>query len=483
MRRDIPLPAWRPDGANTSGASLEVADNVLPFADGFAPVPQFVALPGSALPGYPLGGASMINSSRLTTTFAGTATNLYTYSAAGWASVGSGYAATDDNSWAFQQFGQWVIASNGADAPVYYDLSGAEAFVALPGTEGVAPPRMKVLGVVKDFFVGGYCEGNALRVQWSGINNVTEWRPAVGQSDFNIFPDGGDVTAIASGEYGLVFQSDSVRRMDYVGGDTIFAFNVISPNVGCVHPRAFAQVGRLSFFLSARGFMICDGNAVTPIGDEVVDRTFQSAAAVSYYGRMSCVADPVRKIVYWSVPAAEPNTWFAYHWALQRWSRVRMSARLLLPGRSRDISLDEEFGSPDALWDEGLSFDDPAYFGGAPTFYVFNASNAIGALTGSPSAATLTLGPVALAGMGSKVALRRMRLDSDAVTGVTIAVDGRQRVGDAASVTTHSGPMASGDIVTRRRARTVALSFTIAAGTAWTFFNAFSVEYEQAGAR
>lgn len=479
MRLDLPLPAWRPDSANTGAVSLEVADNVLPFADGYAPLPQFVALPGAALPGYPLGAGSFINSSRTTTTFAGTATGLFVYSTSGWSSVGSGFVATDDNSWSFQQFGQWVIASNGADAPQYYDLGSSATFTPLPGS----PPKMKLLAVVRDFFVGGFCEGNALRVQWSGINNVTEWRPAVAQSDYQIFPDGGDVTALSSGEYGLVFQSESVRRMDYVGGDTIFTFNVISPNVGCVHPRAFAQIGRMTYFLSSRGFMACDGNAVSPIGDEVVDKTFLAAMERGYLGRMSCVADPVRKIVFWSVPTAEPDTWFAYSWALQRWSRVKLPGRLLFAGRSRDVTLEEEFGSPDALWDEGLSFDDPVYNGGNPTFYAFNAANEVGALTGSPAAATLAFGPVSFAGTASKVSLRRMRLDSDVVAGVTISIDARQQVGDAASVTTHTGPSASGDVVTRRRGRTVAPTVAIAAGTAWSFVNGVSLEYERGGAR
>ena len=114
---------------------------------------------------------------------------------------------------------------------------------------------------------------------------------------------------------------------------------------------------------------------------------------------------------------------------------------------------------------------------------MFNASNAIGALTGANLAATLALGPIALAGMGSKVALRRMRLDSDAVAGVTVAIDGRQRIGDAPAVTTHSGPMASGDIVTRRRARTIQPTISIAPGATWTFFNGAMFDFDMAGAR
>ena len=479
----VDFPQWEPDKGGTDGAFLETCDNVQPTAKGFAPLPSFVAEPGTALPAYPLGGGSFVNKTRETTTFAGTATNLYRYIASGWTSVGSGFAATDDWSWQFQQFGQWIIASNGADAPQYFDLNASTNFAALTGDGGTSPPRMKMLAVVANFLVGGYVDGNAAKVQWAGINTATEWRPGYGQGNDQIFPDGGDVTAITSGEFGLVFQIDSIRRMTYVGGDLIFQFDVISPNIGCVHPRAFCQVGRLAFFLSARGFMMCDGSTVTPIGDQKVDATFFAARDSSYMGRMSCVADPVRKIVYWSVPAAEPGVWFAYSWALNQWSRVVQGARLLLLGRSRDITLDETYGSPDTTFDAGLAFDDPAYFGEAPVFYMFDSTNTLGSLTGSAMAATVGMGPLLLAGDSNKVALRRVRLDSDAVTGVTLTLNGKQRTGDADNITTHTGPTTSGDIIARRKARSLAPSFTIAAGTQWTFFNGFSPVMVAAGAR
>jgi hypothetical protein len=483
----VKLPAWSPDFANSDGANLEIADNVLPSAEGYRPLSGFVPLPGTALPGYPLGGGSFLNAARVTTTFAGTATNLYTYSAAGWSSVGSGYAASDANPWSFEQFGQWVIASNGVDAPQRFVLGGASAFDALPGVtaDGVTtnPPRFKLMAIVANFLMVGVVDGSASTVAWSGINNASEWRYGIGQSDIQPLADGGDVTAIAGGEYGLIFQADAIRRATYVGGNVIFQLDVISPNVGCLHPRAFAQVGRLSFFLSSRGFMMCDGSTVTPIGDEMVDRTFLAAADRAYLGRMSCVADPVRKVVYWTVPGADPGQAFAYSWALQRWSRAVMPLRLMFAGRSRDISLDEEYGSPDTLYDVGLSFDDPSYVGGDSVLYAFNGSNAVGSLSGPAAAAKIALGPMALAGEGRRTRSRRWRMDSDAVAGVTLTIDGRQRMGDAAALTTHTGPNATGDIVARRQARTMAPSFEIAAGTAWTFFNGFSVEVEAGGGR
>lgn len=481
MRANIKFGPYQPDRANTSGANLEVANNVLPSADGYIPLPAFSALDADPLPGYPYGGAAVKGVGGLSNTFVGTATNLYRFSGTEWTEIGSGYSASDAALWSFQQFGNRMVATNGSDAPQYTTLDSSDSFAALPGDGDQAPPRMKMLAVVRDFLVGGYVDGNALQVQWSGINNSSEWRVGIGQSDFNIFPDGGEVTALAGGEYGLVFQSNCIRRMDYVGGDVIFTFNVISPEIGCTHQRAFCQIGRLAFFWSERGFMVCDGNSVTPIGDEEVDRTFAAEADVAYYARMSCVADPVRKMVFWSVPAENPTKWYGYHWGLKRWVTATQAARLLFSGLTRDIGIDEPGGSPDT-GESGLSFDDPLYKGGQPAFYLINASNVLGTMTGAPAEATLGMGPIELAG-GAQTLARRWRLDGDPASGVTLTLDARQRIGDAASVTTHTGPTGQGDVVGRRRGRSIAPTWTIAAGTTWAWANGFSVEFERGGGR
>lgn len=482
MRAALKFGEWLPDQGGPIGNALAVADNVLPGASGYRPLPSFVPEPSGALPDRPLGAAAYRSAARVGITFAGTAANLYISTTTSWNAAGSGYAATDDNPWSFVQFGQWVIATNGADAPQYFILDESATFAPLPGTEGVNPPRMLLIAVVRDFVVGGVINGDAATLQWSGINNASEWRPSYGQSDYNIAATGGAITAIAGGEYGLVFQEERITRMTYVAGNVIFQFDEISPNIGCLHPRGFAQIGRMCFFLSARGFMACDGNSVTPIGDEKVDRTFLAAMDRSYLGRMSCVADPVRKIVYWVVPDENPTVAYAYSWTQARWSRALLPVRLMFSGRSRGISLDEDAPDPDTF-DEGLPFDDPSYGGGEQGFYLFDGTNTLGTLSGANAEATVGFGPLEIAGTGRTGRTRRWRLDSDAIDGTTLRIDARQRLGDGASVTEHAGPSTSGDIVARRKGRTHQPTVVQAAESAWTYMQGLEVEIERGGAR
>jgi hypothetical protein len=49
---------------------------------------------------------------------------------------------------------------------------------------------------------------------------------------------------------------------------------VISPEVGCMAAGSVCNIGRLIGFLSERGFMMCDGETVTPIGNTKLNDWF-----------------------------------------------------------------------------------------------------------------------------------------------------------------------------------------------------------------
>ena len=87
----------------------------------------------------------------------------------------------------FTQFGEYVIFSNGVDAPQYYLMGTSTAFANLStiATAG-SVPTFKVSGVVRDFLVVGNISGSTNRIQWSGINDISAWTGK--QSDLQDLP-------------------------------------------------------------------------------------------------------------------------------------------------------------------------------------------------------------------------------------------------------------------------------------------------------
>ncbi len=147
----------------------------------------------------------------------------------------------------FTQFGEYVIFSNGVDAPQYYLMGTSSVFANLSAivTAGTAP-TFRVSGVVRDFLVTGNISGATNRIQWSGINDIATWSGK--QSDSQDLPgSGGQVVAITSGEVGYVFRQNQIIRMDYVGGAVVFRLSVISPNRGAIYGRTVCQDNRQIF--------------------------------------------------------------------------------------------------------------------------------------------------------------------------------------------------------------------------------------------
>lgn len=479
-RVNIPFGEWTPDLRGLH-KGLDVADNVLAAANGYVPVPSFVPEAGlSALPGVVLNAGAFRGSDRLTTLLAGTETGLFKRVYNGWEQIGSGYNAGYLNPWNFVQFGDRVICSNGTDAPVYFDLVTSDAAVELPGA-----PRFLLSTVVLDFIVTAVVGGDVGLVQWSGINNSEEWRPGYGQADYNASSSGGAITGLSGGEYGLILQEERISRMRYVGGNLIFQFDPISREIGCLTHRSVAQLGRLTFFLSPKGFMMCDGASVTPIGDQKVDQTFLDAMDVGRIDRMSAAIDPIRKLVVWSLPEEEPGVLYAYSWTLGRWSRIVQPVSCLFGTRERDIAIGEDYDPDmpdDGLIGSGTAFGDPVFRGSGLSLGVFDDGGNLGGFSGPNMAATFRPAEAMLGG-GRAARVRMVRPVGDMASGVSLRLNGRLRMGDAMTETLHSGMRESGDIPVRREVRSGAFELDVAAGAPWSFAQGLEVEFERGSGR
>lgn len=460
---------WTPDLPSYGTKGLRVANNVYPGALGYRPVGSFVGDVG-ALPSACLGAAAFTSPEGTSSLIAGTATDLYRVFSGAWSSIGSGYSVQGDARWRFAQFGGIAIATNGADAMQKIDLKTG---VASP--LGGNPPRAKVLAVVKDFLVAGVVNGQTNQIAWCGINNAEFWTYGQNQSDFNISPSGGEINGLFGGEYGLILQRNRITRMEYTGGNEIFVINEISSNFGCVSVHSVVQHGQYGWFLSDNGFMMWDGSGLKPIGNERIDRYFLATYNRASWLKMSAAVDIRNQVVVWSMGDRQ----FVYHWNLDKWTTVSLATEIVFAGVTRSISIDETdilVGANDDNLDYPglLPLDDESFKGGDAQFYVFNASHAMGRLTGPALEATITLADTEIAN-GRQTRVRAVRPDTDAVAGVTVDIACRARLGDAVTANSYSVLMPSGDMPVRESGRYARMTVKHAAGSAWTYSNALEL--------
>lgn len=455
---------FAPDKAKFGNPNiLTECEGVYPMEDGYRPVGQFTKL-FDAIASTPRGGATFTSPQGLSYIIAGTNTALYKAYSGAWTSIGTGYSLLEDNRWRFAQFGGLAIATNGTDPMVKIDLETDTV-----GTLGGSPPKFETLAVVKDFLVGGVRNGQVMHLGWSGINDAEWWTVGQRQADLNILPDGGRINGILSGEYGIILQRNCIRRMDYVGGNIVFEFNVVSTNTGCVTPHSVAQWGRLAFFLSDDGHMMWDGSQAIPIGEEKIDRAFADAYRQKDWASMSTAIDPVNRVVMWSMA---DKIW-CYHWGLQKWTIIPIASSIVFSGVTKAVSIDEDY-PPDMTADTNIdgvglrTLDDPVFKGGAPLLYVFNSLRELGKFSGTPMAAKFTGTDLEMF-QGQGACLRMARPDTDATSNLTLTLLGKQRLGDAGSSTAFTSLTTSGDMPLRFSARFIRPTFQIGAGTTWSY--------------
>lgn len=353
---------WTPDQPGITGTVTE-AVNCYAVANGYAPVRDIADYSGNAGTSLLLAFAGKY--ANATTLFAASPTQIYKFDSSD-ASLDplttTGYTAV--SSWDVTQFGPQMILANGSNKLQAYNLSSS----TYVGDLSADAPTARFVTVVRDFVVAANTAGEESKVYWSDINNETNWTAgATSQADSQILPDGGNITGIAGGEYGLIFLERAIYRMSYAGSPFFFQFDAISRTLGCISSGSVIQFSGLTYFLSDDGFYSCNGQSVTQIGAEKINRWFFDDAQLNLIANnTSATVDPINGLIIWCYPRKSGgNGLLIYNISLNKWSSGETTATsvsyILTPSATLeqvdnynsnldtlDISLDSE------VWAGGL---------------------------------------------------------------------------------------------------------------------------------
>lgn len=344
---------WLPDQPAITGALTE-ALNVIPLQVGYGGLPTISTISNAAA--TDLNGLFAGRFGETTQLFASGTTKLYTYSSNNLNLTDVSSTTYTGDRWNFAQFGKIVLAANGKEKVQKFELGTSSAFATL----SVEAPSAKMVTVVRDFVVCANTDANPNRVFWSDINDETSWSSSVtSQSDIQDIPDGGNIQGIVGGEFGIVFLERAISRMTYAGAPLYFQFDTISKGLGCLEPKSIAQYGQLVFFLSDDGFYLCNGQTVTPIGAEKVDRFFFEDCELALLNTMSAAVDPVRRCVFWCYSNNQSKqSLLIYNFQVQKWSRGETTADFIAAAATEAITLESLNNYSSSIDTLGISLDD-----------------------------------------------------------------------------------------------------------------------------
>jgi hypothetical protein len=401
----ISFAEFAPDRSDFDPSVTDNVLNVVPGQTGYQPFPDKASI-SNALASAPRGAFLARTSAGVYQTFAFTETDAYIYNGTTrvWDEISkpaSTYSVPAEGSWSVLQFGDYVVATNGSDPVQYYNLATPTTFLDLPGS----PPRGVVAAVVGDFLAFGNTNSYGLRsVAWSGINNAEFWTPGNRGSDYQVFPEGGEVLGIAGFEGGaVVFQDNVIREMSVnLSSPFIFNFRKTDETRTIVAPRSIVRAGGGIFFLTLEGFFRY-GQPSVPIGNERVDRFFQSDADFSFLWQTQGAADPVNKVVYWrykSVNGGSSTTTdrvLIYNYLLDKWSLANVELSWIFPSTTPGETLESLDALGFTLDTFPTPFDSRTFAGGTPLIGGFDADYKLVFFNGSPLEAVLQTGDQGLA--------------------------------------------------------------------------------------
>lgn len=464
---------WQPDQPDHLNEGLTVADGCFPIKNGYAPVRSFSAAAAGTLTGRCYGAAAY-RASSATYVFAATLSNVYRFTTTGFSSLIGGL--NNVLRVRFCPYSNLMLATNGTDSIKKFDPTVATVMSNLGGS----PPIARYIAVVGGFAVLGYVSNSPTRVAWSDQGNPENWT-AGGASEAGVadMATGGDITGIVGGEYGLIFQENRIVRMSYTASDTIWQFDELATDIGCILPGSIATWGKLTFFLSNRGYMVCDGSSVTPIGDEKVDRWLLGRADVSYYDRATAVIDPANSLYLMAVPSAAPaNTLLIYSYTLSRWTTASLPVEYMAQGYAQSYTLEDLstlYGTLEAIPN---SLDSPLYRGGTPLLLMFDDQHRLGSLGGMPLPATFT-DAKREAYNGTQARLRTIRPLTDAAAPV-VRIGGADALSAPLTSTTYTSRRANGVFPVRESWNLIQVSLQIPPQP-WTYAQGYDVEVTAGG--
>jgi len=486
----VPFGEWLPDQPEHNNPGANVANNVYFARQSYKRFPSLVSYSSNNIAADSRGAGSFRDNSNTVFNFVSTNTNIYQLAGGTFTSRKGSLTGSNDDFWTFTQFGNYVIATNGVDAPQYFLMGTSTNFANLSTiTTSGTLPNFRVSGVIRDFLVTGNHSNASNRIQWSGINDIGTWSPGTKQSDLQDLPgSGGQITHITSGEIGYVFRQNQIVRMDYVGGATVFRLSVISPNRGAVYGRTVCQDNRRVFFYADDGFFEINGDQVISIGAEKVNRFFDVDLNKAFADRICAAVDPFNQLAMWLYPSASntSNTTgicdkiLIYNYATQKWSTAEANASTIFSQFVGAYTVELMDIISQNLDQINIALDTDFWSGGQLLLGAINSDFKAAIFSGTANVGEIETSEIELfPGTRSNIIGVRPIVDAEA----TVTIKTRDKLADNSTESSVSNMNTTGINPVRQSGRYVKFNVKIPSGGAWKDAQGIDIVASRAGLR
>jgi len=483
----LPFGEWLPDQPEHGMKGANVATNVYHALGSYKRFPSLVSYSNNNIGKNAKGAGSFRDNANNIFNFVATKTDIFQLASGTFTSRKSGLTGGEDDFFTFTQFGNYVIASNGVDQPQYYLMGTSTNFANLNAIQSAGTtPLFRVSGVVRDFLVSGNISTATNRIHWSGINDISAWSGK--QSDFQDLPgSGGKIVHVTSGEVGYVFRQNQIIRMDYVGGAVVFRLSVISPNRGAVYGQTVCQDNRDVFFYSDDGFYQINGDSVSPIGVEKVNRFFDLDLNKAYTDRIKAATDPFNQLAMWAYPSKDAvssggicDKIIIYNYATKKWSLAKAQSSVIFPQFVGAYTVELMDIISESLDDINAALDTDFWSGGQMFLGAINEDFKAAIFSGNSNECEIETAEIE-GFPGVRTNIQGIRPIVDAVSTVTVKT--RERLADTEIESSSSTMVDNGINPVRQSGRYIRANVKIPSGTTFNHAQGIDIIGSKAGYR
>jgi hypothetical protein len=228
---------------------------------------------------------------------------------------------TDASIWSLDLFGDYLVGVLApSDGILYYWDTAADAMTPVPN----APTNNTAVVMTQErFLVALGAGGDPRKVQWADQETLDTWTPADDNQagGFPLATAGRLVCGARGRNETLLWTTEDVFSMQYVGGVLVYAFQQLGSRCGIVGPNAKAVVDGRVVWMGHKNFFVYDGY-VRPAPSEVSDHVF---ADFNRTQRVKCFATTIADagevwFFYPSATADEPDRYVVWNYREDHWT-------------------------------------------------------------------------------------------------------------------------------------------------------------------
>ena len=226
----------------------------------------------------------------------------------------------DTSTWTFDNFGQILIACNDSDQDIWEWTPGGGGDLTLVTN---APDALAIFVTDERIIVAIGADGNPRNVKWCDQEARTTWTAtATNQAGSLLLQTNG--TGMCGGRIrggGLVWTTEDIHLMRYLGQPDIYGFERVGSNCGIIGRHAFRIVDSVAYWMGVNGFWRYAGY-VEPLQSDIGDDVFANINT-SYLSKVWCLHNAQFGEVWWFYPrsaATECSHYAIYNYREGHWN-------------------------------------------------------------------------------------------------------------------------------------------------------------------